>query len=385
MNQTFDYLKNQIETLDIFTVLNEDLSHIKDISSKFADCHDILVFGTGGSSLGAKCLVNFQALFDGVDARVSFVENVDSQSFLNVLEKCDPKFTGVIVVSKSGRTTETLVLFSSFCEMWKNFDYQNRAIAITEFSEDNDLRMLAESKQMTVYEHNKNIGGRFSVFSIVGLLPALLSGVDIDAFVRGAKIVMHEIQNTKQAQDCPLFQDIVMMNQFFSNGKIDQHVVMSYSDFLGDYGKWFAQILAESLGKTADFGITPINATGSVDQHSLLQLFLGGPRNKLFTIITQKENAETPKIYSTMQKLNSKTIHDVMLAHQSATIEALREVAPVRVLEFERFNIENLGFLMMLSFVEILTIAHLQKINPFDQPAVEMSKKFVNKYLSSEK
>lgn len=383
MQQTFLYLQNQIENLDIFKILNDDLVHINEvlneISKKFRHCDNVLIFGVGGSSLGGKCLVNFHAAFYCQELRVKFVENVDSMSFMNVISKCSQNSTGIIVISKSGRTTETLVLFSTLCEIWRNFDYQNRAIVITEFSENNPLKSLAEAKQMKIYEHDKNIGGRFSVFSIVGLLPAFLAGVDIVSFLDGAKIVRDEIKNTIDARDCKIYQDIIMLNKELDNR--DQYVVMSYSDFMDDFGRWFSQLLAESLGKSINFGITPIRAIGSVDQHSLLQLFLAGPRNKLFTIIIQRNNVITSKIISSLESINKKTIHDVMIAHQLATIEVLREVAPVRVLEFESFSINSLGFLMMLSIIEILTIAHLRDINPFDQPAVEASKRFVNKYL----
>ena len=182
-NKAFSYLKEQIEILDIFKVLDNDIADIKNVASKFDNCDDILVFGTGGSSLGGKCLVNFQSLYDGDYQRVKFIENSDSRTLSNTLQMCNPKSTGIIVISKSGRTTETLMTFMTLCELWKNFDYKNYAIAITEFSENNDLKLLAESKGMEVYEHNKNIGGRFSVFSIVGLLPAILQGVDIDLFI----------------------------------------------------------------------------------------------------------------------------------------------------------------------------------------------------------
>ena len=386
LNETFRYLKQQIETLDIFKVLNEDLTYAKSLAAKFDDCEKILVVGTGGSSLGGKSLVNFESMFSGNESRVIFIENTDSLHFLNIIQECDPKTTGIVVISKSGRTTEPLMLFLTICEIWKDFDYENRAIAITELSENNDLRILAESKNMMVVEHNPKIGGRFSVFSIVGLLPALLGGVDIDIFINGAKNVINDVMSSKTANECRLFQDITSMYKVFESGKVNQHVLISYSDMLDDYGKWFVQLISESLGKTEKFGITPVRAIGTVDQHSMLQLFLGGPSNKLFTIIVQKHNTETLKINPDISSpvinhLKNHTINELMLAHEKATIEVLKKKAAVRVLEFEEFNIETIGFLMMLSFIEVVTIAKLAGINPFDQPAVEESKKLVIDYL----
>ena len=386
INETFRYIKNQIETLDVFKVINDDVAPIKEIAKKFDDCEKILVFGTGGSSLGGKCLVNFEAMYSGNESRVIFIENTDSRNFTNIIENCDPESTGVIVISKSGKTTEPLMLFLTLCEIWKDFDFENKAIAITELSENNDLKILAESKKMEVLEHNPKIGGRFSVFSIVGLLPAVLGNVDTDIFLNGAKNVINDIMGSKTYEECRLFSDIVSMHKVFESGKINQHVLLSYSDMFEDFGKWFVQLVGESLGKSEDFGITPVKATGTVDQHSMLQLFLGGPLNKLFTVIVQQTNLETPKINESVDSkiinhLKNHKIHDLMASHQKATIEVLRKKAPVRVLEFEEFNIETIGFLMALSFIEVITIAKLANINPFDQPAVEESKKLVLQYL----
>ena len=389
--ETFKYLKDQIENLDIFKVVYDDLGHIKKLAQKFNDCEKILVFGTGGSSLGGKCLVNFQALTSGEEPRVIFVENTDSLHFLNIIKKCDPQKTGIIVISKSGRTTETLMLFMTLCEIWKNFDYEHSAIAITELSENNDLRILAESKKMEVVEHNPKIGGRFSVFSVVGLLPAYLGNVDIDAFIESAQNVLDNITSfdDSEAEDCNTFMDVYSMYQdVFKKGTINQHVIMTYSDMLEDYGKWAVQLISESLGKSENFGITPIRAIGTVDQHSMLQLFLGGPCNKFFTVILPIQNAESPKVNSSVSAkvidhLKNHSIHDLMYAHANATIKVLEKKAPVRVFEFQKFDITTLGTLMINSFIEVIVIAKLAGINPFDQPAVEESKKIAMQYLDS--
>lgn len=384
--QIFAYLKQEIRSLDIFKILDESTDPIKNLAKKFDNLEKILIIGTGGSSLGGKSLINFQSMYDGKNSRVIFIENTDSLHFINTIKDCDPKNTGIIVISKSGKTTEPLMLFLTLCELWPDFDYKNRAIAITELFENNDLRILAESKGMQIIEHNPKIGGRFSVFSVVGLLPAILSGVDIDLFISGAKNVINDILNTDKPEDCQLFKDITSMYEVFKSGKIREHVLMAYSDMLEDFSKWYVQLISESLGKSENFGITPIRAIGTIDQHSMLQLFLGGPSNKLFTIITQRSNLKTKNINSSLNsnvisKLNNHNINDLMLSHQRATIEVLRKKASVRVLEFEQFNIQTLGFLMMLSFVEVVTIAKLAGITPFDQPAVEESKRLVLKYI----
>ncbi|MDR0640660.1 MAG: hypothetical protein LBF65_02975 [Holosporales bacterium] len=380
MEDIFDYIKRQIRELRIFNVVHDDLTPIKILSKRFEECVSIIIIGTGGSSLGGKCLSNFEAACNhGRCPRLIFLENVDSKHFNNALGWVDPSDTGIIVISKSGKTTETLTLFLTLLEMWPNFDYSKHALGITDLSEENDLRLLAETIGMPIVAHDPNIGGRFSVFSVVGLLPALLEGCDIDAFIRGAKLVLDEIMTSKTSADCRLFNDILGMYKAFESGKIDQHVMMVYSDILADFGQWFVQLVAESLGKSPNFGITPIKAVGTVDQHSMLQLFLAGPANKLFTIVTQRDNEPSPAIRNTLNSkvisgLRGNTIHDIMLKHQRNTIEVLKKEHPVRVLEFDEFNVETLGFLMMLSIVEVVTLAKLANINPFDQPAVEAAK-----------
>lgn len=387
VNDVFSYLKQEIKSLEIFKVLDDNTQPIKDLAKKFDKFEKILVIGTGGSSLGGKSLVSFNSMFYGKNSRLIFLENIDSLHFNNIIQNCVPQNTGIIVISKSGKTTETLMLFLTICELWPEFDYKNQAVAITEFSENNDLKILAESKDMQVIEHDPNICGRFSVFSVVGLLPAVLGGVDIDLFINGAKNVLNDVLNSQKPEDCSLFQDIVSMYRVFSSRKVQEHVLMIYSDMFEEYGKWYAQLISESLGKSEEFGITPVKAVGTIDQHSMLQLFLGGPSNKLFTLIMQKNNLETPKINSTIKSdvintLNKHNIDDLMRAHQRSIIEVLRKKASVRVLEFEQFNIETLGFLMMLSFIEVVTIAKLAGVNPFNQPDVEEPKKLVLQYIT---
>jgi glucose-6-phosphate isomerase len=381
-----DTLRRQIRDLRIFRVLFDDTRFITEIARKFSECEKIVIIGTGGSSLGGRCLVNISAAIRGESPRVIFLENVDVLTFTNSVNNLDPNKTGIIVISKSGRTTETLMLFLTLLELWPNFDYNRRAIAITELSEHNDLRLLSESLGMEVIEHDKEIGGRFSVFSVVGLLPALLEGWNIDEFKEGAIEVLRDVieENISLSRDF-LLGEIRKMFDVFSEGKVDQHVLMVYSDILEDYGKWYAQLVGESLGKKEDFGITPILAIGTVDQHSQLQLYLAGPANKMFTIIGVKEaSRKSPRISAVVGKLNpapeiisklfGHEIHQLMRSHQAATIAALSGRGFVRVIDLDRLKERSVGRLMMTNVLEVLGLAALADVNPFDQPAVEKSK-----------
>ncbi len=345
----------------------DDVSYIKSIGDELKHYKDVLIFGTGGSSLGAKALIACKSGIDNCKNNFHLFENTDAQSFLNKVGNIDKKNALVIVISKSGNTTETIMLFLTLVELWKDFDFQNNAIAIT-MQSDNDLVNIANTLKMRIIEHPQYIGGRFSVFSIVGLLPAYIFGVDIDAFLQGAR---DAIENPVATRD---------VIQQIKHG-IRQHVMFCYSDFLVEFGKWFVQLVSESLGKRPDFGITPITATGTIDQHSMLQLFLGGPSDKFFTVVTQSQQQQTPHIKTT--KMAGHNIAHLMLAHQNATIEVLKEKAYVQILEYKKFDEESIGNLMMQCVLQTIAIAEEFNINPFDQPAVEKSKIIVMEKLNS--
>ncbi|MDR1475799.1 MAG: hypothetical protein LBI20_00565 [Holosporales bacterium] len=384
MELIFDYLQTQLKELRILNVAREDTISIKKMASKFDGCEKIVVIGTGGSSLGGKCLVNIAAGLKGKSPRVIFLENVDSLTFLNSIQRLDQNKTGIIVISKSGKTTESLMLFLTLLELWPNFDYKSRAMAITELSEDNDLRNLADSLDMEIVEHDKNIGGRFSVFSVVGLLPAFLEGWDIDSFRQGGREVLNQLEICHHYKESALFLEAIGMFEEFSTGTIDQHVLMIYSDLLEDYGKWFAQLIGESLGKSECFGITPVRAIGSIDQHSLLQLFLAGPKNKLYTVLGIERESNSDRIprierghnspsgqNRVIERLENKTIYEIMNMHRRSTIAALKECGVVREILLDGLDEPSLGEVMMREIIVVITLARRADINPFDQPAVE--------------
>ena len=153
---------------------------------------------------------------------------------------------------------------------------------------------------------------------------------------------------------------------------INQHVIFCYSDYLCDFGKWCVQLISESLGKRKDFGITPINAIGTIDQHSMLQLFLGGPKDKMYSIVTQNIQPKTVALLN--GNMAGYNIGDLMLAHQKSTIDILRKNAYTQVFAYDQFNEYNMGHLMMVFVLQTIEIAKHFNINPFDQPAVEASK-----------
>ena len=350
----YEYLAECVEKLELFRVVYDDTEWIKNLAAKFAKFDKILLLGIGGASLGSKALVTFAD-----SSKIIYFENCDARHFKKLMTQLNPQTTGLLVISKSGQTTETLMSLLTLNEMWHNFDFKNQALAIT--SRKSDLCSLAEKWQMPIVDH-PNIGGRFSVFSVVGLLPAAIAGVDIDRFLTDARAAMQNL--------AAMPAQITELYKHFSSGAIKLHVLFCYSDFLCDFGRWFVQLVSESLGQAQHSGITPISAIGATDQHSLLQLFLAGPRDKFYTFVTRHNAPETPAVNTQISNLNGLDMASLMNLHQNATIDSLRDIAPVRVVNFGN----SLGELMMTQIIETLGLAKLFNINPFIQPAVESSK-----------
>ena len=224
-HSVFRHLKNSIQNLEIFKTLDNDTKEIENIAERFSKYDSVFVIGTGGSSLGSKCLVNFESKYYNKQSKITFLENVDSRTFQNAIENNDPQKTGIIIISKSGNTTEPLIIFETLRTVWNDFDFANNAVALTEFSENNLLRKLANNIGMDVIQHNPKIGGRFSVFSNVGLIPASISGVNIKHFLQGAKNVIDCIKKSETPDECSLFSDIFSMAEVFAKGTINQHVL----------------------------------------------------------------------------------------------------------------------------------------------------------------
>jgi glucose-6-phosphate isomerase len=374
-----------VNSSKVFEIFRKDLDDIRQEASFFKDFKNVLVIGTGGSALGGKALFRFGIQKTKTSVKVIFLENVDSLDFLNAIRDCPRNETGVIVISKSGRTTEPLMLFATLLELWRGFDCTRNALVITEDSEENDLLRLAKEKGIRIFFHDKEIGGRFSIFSVVGLLPSVIANIDVQKFLDGAKKVLRSFDLEKNYHQCSIFNEALLQYKVISAG-VNQHVVMCYSACLASFTQWCCQLIAESLGKKESFGVTPIAACGTIDQHSMLQLFLEGPKDKYFTIITQQNNAGTVRIGNLVSSrvlniLSGHNINELMIAHQTATIEALKKRADVRVLHFDEFDLESLGFIMMTFVIETIAIGLIADIDPFNQPGVEEVKRRVLIYL----
>ena len=388
-------LPENIQTLnnDIKKICNElpALNIVKDVSlldytiertEKFKrNKRNFVVFGTGGSNLGARALIN---TLTKQPKNILFFDNIDPLFFQDEIINLDLNTTGFIIISKSGTTPETLSQFGSIINIAReknNLDmlFKN-CLVVTEFK-DSPLFNIAKKNNCTLLEHKKDIGGRYSIFSNVGMIPAILAGLDVKKVHLGASKVIENSDFLDTFKFAQIFK-FCSSNNYFSN------VMMTYSDGLTYFGKWYLQLWAESIGKK-DRGITALHAVGTTDQHSQLQLYLDGPKDKYFTFIKSNHHKKGLKIDTEIMKeesvnyLINKTMGDLMHAEQDATIDTFKlNNFKFREILLSEINEEAMGGLMANSIMETIAACIYFEVDPFDQPAVEQGKALTKKYLS---
>lgn len=378
------YNLNELKFLSI-TSKDDEVKKVEQEAKFFENFENILVVGTGGSSLGGKTL----SLLKDYEShkKIIFIENIDTTPILSVLEKLNPNKTGIIVISKSGETIETLSQFFLIKNFFSNTSeiFLKNILIITE-DKDSSLRLIQKEINCRYLEHDKNIGGRYSIFSLVGLLPAKLNNVKIKEFKNGGHNIIKNMLSVENVKLFPPAQSAIHHLQLLTKG-FNQFVLMPYSDSLINFSMWFRQLWGESIGKNG-FGSTPINALGTVDQHSQLQLYLDGPKDKFITLISVKESLQEQILDCKINEnfcydnLHNKTMGQLFKAEEKAITETFkRRGIPLRVIKLNNLDEETLGELVMHFFLETIYTCYLLEINPFDQPAVEEGKKLALKFL----
>jgi glucose-6-phosphate isomerase len=378
----------------------DDLDEINKAAARLrAGATDVVVLGTGGSSLGGQTLAQLaDVAVRGTEAfrsgpRMHFVDNLDPVTYDKLLAKLPLASTRFIAISKSGGTGETLMQTAAAIAAVKGAGLEARIgelfFGISESvksGKQNGLRDLLGSS-VAMLEHDPSIGGRYSVLSNVGLLPAAILGLDIKAVRAGAGQALAPVLAERPAAQVPAALGAALNVAAAAEGK-NIAVLMAYADRLERFSRWFTQLWAESLGKDGK-GTTPIGVLGPVDQHSQLQLFIAGPRDKLFTVVTVDTKGRGPRIDAALAKragepdLGGKTIGDLVAAQGRATAETLaKNDCPVRTMHLPRLNEESLGALLMHFMLETIIAAHLMGVDAFDQPAVEEGKVLAKQYLA---
>ncbi len=376
-----DKLRKQIKNSEILALnivqQKKDINEFKKLAKLAEGYKKIIILGVGGSSLGGKtlCSLKFQE-------KVEFIESIDPITINNQIKKIDFRNSFFIVISKSGETIETICQALIIIDEFKKQKIKNFAeqfIFVTESSK-NSIGKIATKINAKIANHPTQIGGRYSCFSIVGLLPAILVGVDITKVRDGAKEVLENFLN-----DDEIINYCAVQLKLYEEGFIN-NVVMPYVDDFKNFTDWYRQLWAESLGKNS-FGSTPINSMGTVDQHSQLQLYLEGNRDKFFNFIIAKNHKNDFKIKDLAgceTLFGGKTLSKILEVEHQTTIEVLHQKKlPIRIFEIDNVDEKIIAGLMMQMFLETIIVAYAQGINPFDQPAVELRKDLAKKILKS--
>ena len=388
----FAYIKDLKSTWPVLQHLansRKTIEQLRPVAAAFQVYADVVILGTGGSSLGGQALT---ALADDiVTPKLHFIDNIDSATFHTLLTHLDPATTGVLVISKSGNTAETLMQTLTLIQTWQTFQPSTQMHIITE-NKTNAMRDVAAAYDIPCLDHPDDVGGRFSVFTCVGLLPAMIKGLDVAAFCEGARDAFQNAEHAT-AETCQPLAGALIQAAHKQQG-ISTTVLFAYANRLSKFCEWFAQLWAESLGKEDAAGIahgtTPVKAIGAIDQHSQLQLYLGGPRDKFFTFLTTSTQHPLAPItlpatltHPSVTALNNRSMGDLMIAEQTATLDTMRRHGcPLRHITIDCIDEVNLGSLMMYFMLETLAAARFWAVDPFDQPAVEEGKVLAIEYLT---
>jgi glucose-6-phosphate isomerase len=355
---------------DVFHSLSKKfiLTYSKINLKKFAKYKSVIIIGMGGSVLGAHSIYSF--LKYKIKKNFIFIDNLDQLK----IDKIKSKNSLFIIISKSGNTIETLVNTNLFNSKISS----DNTIIITE-KKKNLLNNFAKKRNILHINHKDYIGGRYSVLSEVGMIPAYFMGLRVNNFRKN----LHSFFKSKKKEI--LINSVVKLSHIYNLKKINSIVLLNYAPQLNDFLYWCQQLMAESLGKKGK-GILPIVSPAPRDHHSLMQLYLDGPKDKLFYIFSLNTNKKM-KINNNIFGKNfkfaeNKVLSKVVGSQKKALIKVLkRKKIPYRELSINKINEEVLGELFSYFMLETALLGKLINVNPFDQSAVEEVKIATKQYL----
>jgi glucose-6-phosphate isomerase len=357
---------------------------------------DFIHVGIGGSALGPMALHKalnhpyHNALPGGArrGPRIHFAENTDPATLSAIFDLADPSSAWVNVVTKSGSTAETmagfLVIRGWLVDSLGSFGYQGRAVATTD-PEEGFLKEIADREDLRVLPIPQDVGGRFSVLTPVGLLPAAVTGMDTGALLAGAAQCVDEVN--EQGAEHPAVVGAAMHYLMDTARGRNVRVMMTYADALERLAAWFVQLWAESLGKDGK-GSTPHGAVGTTDQHSQVQLYMEGPQDKVIEIVEVGEHPRDlpiPEAYEDLEGvgyLGGHTMAELLIVECDATRKALTEAGrPNSTIRLGAISEENLGYLFQALEVQTAIAGSLYGVNAFNQPGVEAGKQITYKRM----
>lgn len=385
-DEIFKRITAEKEYIGYYNLPFADTTTIKEFA-KTVKQKDIVVIGIGGSSLGTYAIHEF-LMHKENSKKLHFLESTDPVDLHRRVSKIDVDHSLFIIISKSGTTIETVSILKYISSL-VTLDKEN-TVCITE--NDSKLNAYAKSNEMTTFEIPKDVGGRFSVFSPVGLLPLAIMGLDIDRLLAGCKTI-HDSFFKKD----DYYESIMEKARFIVENKnrFNINVVFSYSSLLDGFNKWYVQLWGESLGKINVNGtkqsFTPIGIIGPVDQHSFLQLIMEGKRDKTVTFVKVadfKDELTIPNIsipaLEELDYINDIKFKDLINMQADSTIEAIHNLKdiPYDVITIKQQDEENIAKLMFT--YELLTsiVGSFVQINTYDQPGVEAGKIILKKKLA---
>jgi len=336
------------------------------IVNKFKKYTNFNLIGMGGSSLGAKAIYNFMK--PKIKKKFNFLDNLNSRN--NDQKNKDQAIN--IIISKSGNTLETIANYSSLKQ-------KNKNIFICE-NTNNYIKNMANKLNCLIINHKNYIGGRYSVLSEVGMLPAIFMGLKPKNFKNLNYLVKNKFFINSLI-------DSVVSTSYFIKKKKYNSIILNYDELSKELFEWYQQLVAESLGKNSK-GILPVVSNMPRDNHSMMQLYLDGPKNSFFTFFNvvdhDKKKINNSKLLSTLKHLKNKNLYQIKYAQKIATENVFRK----RNIPFRSFNVlrrseQALGELFTFFMMETILLGELTKVNPFDQPSVELIKIETNKILKN--
>ena len=382
----FNEILKEKESIGYYNLVQQDMKKYKEYAKDVKQKH-IVVIGIGGSTLGTYAIYKFLKHSKDLEKKLHFLETTDPIDIQSKIEAIDLEDTLFVIISKSGTTVETISIFKYINSLVKIS--KDNTLVITE--SDSKLYAYAQLHQMKTFEIPKNVGGRFSVFSAVGLLPLAIVGIDIDAILRGIKKA-HDSFFEKQN----VYKNIMKKARFFVEYKnsFNINVVFSYSSRLEGFNKWYIQLWGESLGKVdinaTRQGLTPVGIVGPIDQHSFLQLIVEGRRDKTVTVIKVNDfdsKLKIPKVelvgLEELEYLDDLEFATLINKQADATIESINRLGdiPCDVITIDGVNEAAIASLMYEYELLTSVCAKFMYINAYNQPGVESGKIILKKKL----
>jgi len=383
------YLKDKIKLKKIISDIYNNLDNRKDTFhslskkfnldfnksklKKFLKYKSIVIIGMGGSIMGANAIYSF--FKQKIKKDFIFLDNLDQQKIEHLKKKIKLQRSLFIIISKSGSTIETLVNSN----LIKNEISSKNTIIITE-EKNNPLNTFAKKKNILQINQKNYIGGRYSVLSEVGMVPSFFMGLKIENF--RSKI----LSSFKLKKNLILMESVIKLAHIYNLKKIKSLILLNYAPQLNEFLFWCQQLIAESLGKNSK-GILPVVSSAPRDHHSLLQLYLDGPKDKLFYIFSlnlkKKIKTKSNTFGKSFKYAENKELSKIISSQKKALMMVLKKKKiPFREFKVDKVNEETLGELFSYFILETSLIGKMIGINPFDQPAVEEVKILTKEYLN---